>query len=76
MKTKTIYRITLLNGGATAPTVELYQTQSGHCRLYWYCYDQEEFITETIATFKEKIWTKAVDRAKQLFLEWKTDEKD
>lgn len=41
MKAKIVNKVTLLNGGATSPTIELYQLASGRCRLWWYAFDQD-----------------------------------
>ena len=56
----------LINGGATSPTVEVCQRESGRCRLYWYTYDQDGSTSETLATYRETDWGKAVKIAKGL----------
>ncbi len=70
MKPKLKNKVTLLNGSATRPTVELYQLASGRCRVWWYCCEQEGFVKETIATFYEKDWTKALAKGKAALAEF------
>jgi hypothetical protein len=64
MKAKIQNKVTLLNGSATKPTVELYQLESGRCRVWWYCFDQEGVSQGTIRTFLETDWTKALEKGK------------
>jgi hypothetical protein len=71
MKTKVLHQINLHEGGATSPTVQLYQLASGRCRVWWYALDQEGAQSETIATFQEKNWKKAVARGMAAFKEWR-----
>ena len=61
MRTKIVNKVTLLNGGATSPTIELYQLASGRCRLWWYAFDQDGEESETIALFNCKDWKRAVE---------------
>jgi hypothetical protein len=61
MKPKVVNQVTLLRGGATSPTVVLYQLASGRCRLYWYAFDQDGLESQTIAVFKCKDWRRAVE---------------
>jgi hypothetical protein len=60
----------LRNGGATSPTVVLYQRASGRCRLWWYCFEQDGMERHTIATFFEKGWEKAVEKGWTLYQEF------
>jgi hypothetical protein len=62
-----VNRVTLRSGGATSPTVELYQRASGRCRLWCYCFDQDGMEQHTIATFSEKGWAKAVEKGRALY---------
>ena len=56
--------IILRQGGSTSPTAVFYQYPwSSYCRLYWYSYDQEVKVVETVAVFKCKDWKKARQRA-------------
>ncbi len=59
-----------MNGGATSPTVEVYQCESGYCRVYWYAFDQDGSVRETIGTFREKNWSKAIERAVGMLVEF------
>jgi hypothetical protein len=59
-------RVVLHSGGATSPTIELYQRRSGRCRLWTYCFDQDGQESETIAAFREPDWAKARLKAKDL----------
>ena len=63
-------RTTLLNGGATSPTVVLYQLASGRCRLYWYACDQDGIESHTITAFKEKNWKTAQVRGRAILSSW------
>ena len=63
MRSPVIHRTTLHSGGATSPTVELYQRASGRCRLWAYCFDQDGQQSETIASFHEPNWAKARSKA-------------
>jgi hypothetical protein len=67
MKSTILNQITFLDGSAMSPTVDLYQRSSGRCRLWWYCWDQGGMEFETIATFKERDWEKAVERGWELY---------
>lgn len=62
-----INRITFREGGATSPTIELYQLNSGWCRLWWYCFDQDGRHSETIARFKCADWEAAIKKGWQLY---------
>ena len=72
MRTPITNSVHLREGGATGPTVELYQRQSGRCRLWWYCFDQAGMELETIAVFIEHDWNKAVERAWRLYREFRS----
>jgi len=61
MRAKIVNKVTLLNGGATSPTIELYQLASGRCRLWWYAFDQDGAESRTIAVFNCKDWKRAVE---------------
>ena len=63
---KIIHSETLMDGGATSPTIKLYQRASGRCRLYWECYDQDGYHSETMAVFVCRDWTTARTRAREL----------
>ena len=63
MRSPVIHRTTLHSGGATSPTVELYQRANGHCRLWAYWFDQDGQQSETIASFHEPNWAKARAKA-------------
>ena len=56
MRSPVIHRTTLHSGGATSPTVELYQRANGRCRLWAYWFDQDGQQSETIASFHEPNW--------------------
>jgi len=71
MKSKIVHRINLIEGGATSPTVELYQRASGLCKLWWYAFGQEGGTAENIASFREKNWKKAIERAGQALKKWR-----
>ncbi len=62
--TPVIHSETLLEGGATSPTVKLFQRASGRCRLYWECYDQDGYHSETMDTFYSRDWEAARTRAR------------
>ena len=59
-----INKATLLNGGATSPTVELYQRKNGRCRLWWHAFDQDGMESHTLCSFYCKDWKMAVKRAR------------
>ena len=40
-KGNVINEAVIRNGGATSPTIEFYQIESGYCRLWWYCLGPE-----------------------------------
>jgi len=63
MRSPVIHRTTLHSGGATSPTVELYQRANGRCRLWAYWFDQDGQQSETIASFHEPNWAKARSKA-------------
>lgn len=65
-----INRATLREGGATGPTIEIYQRASGRCRVWWYAFDQEGGAGGTIAAFSEKNWQNAVERGGRLAREY------
>lgn len=58
-------RETLIQGGATSPTFEVYRRESGRVRVFWYYFDQDGARAETVATFREADWPKAVGRARE-----------
>ena len=66
MRSAITNRVILHSGGATSPTIELYQRRSGRCRLWTYCFDQDGQESETIAAFREPDWAKAQLKAKDL----------
>ena len=66
MRSAITNRVILHSGGATSPTIELYQRRSGRCRLWTYCFDQDGRESETIAAFREPDWAKAQLKAKGL----------
>ena len=45
---KMLNKVTLIAGSATKPSVELYQLESGRCRLYWY---SQEYIKQAREMF-------------------------
>jgi len=69
-----VNKLVLRQGGATSPNVEFYQFPwSGHCRLYWFCHDQDGKTEETIATFRCKDWNKAKERARTEYASFRQD---
>jgi hypothetical protein len=60
-----INKVTLLDGGATSPTVELYQRQNGRCRLWWHAFDQDGMESHTLCSFRCGDWRKAVEKARE-----------
>jgi len=70
MRTKMVNKVTLIAGSATKPSIELYQLESGRCRLYWYCWDQDGYVEGTFLTFHEKDWHKAVERGRKEAVEY------
>ena len=73
MRSQVTNKIVLLEGGATAPTVELYQRASGRCRLWWYCFDQDGMESETIATFHAKDWSAALRKGRERLREFRSE---
>jgi hypothetical protein len=63
--TKMLNKVTIIAGSATKPTIELYQLESGRCRLYWWCWDQDGYVEGTFLMFHEKDWHKAVERGRK-----------
>ena len=66
---KMLNKVTLIVGSATKPSVELYQLESGRCRLYWWCC-QDGYVEGTFLIFQEKDWTKAVERGRKEAVEY------
>jgi len=73
MKAKVLHSINLREGGATAPTVNLYQLASGRCRVWWFALDQDGQQSETITTFHEKDWHKAIKRGMAEYKKFKRE---
>lgn len=59
----------LRNGGATSPTVEVYQLASGRCRVWWYAFAPSQ--QATIAVFYCDDWERAKQKGLKKYNEFK-----